>query len=308
MSPPRCLFPSCGSGNRWLGRGPPQKSMAYPMPNCRLNSVTPAVSVVLIVSIACVRLLAYRSMIARISSTSCPAASTSSASRSKSAASMRNAAMIDSMSAEAIFSGKLGISASSLLVSQFTLPVVATETAMSVRRDLNPICKPPPEIVHKINGALCGSIANQIGAKQFCVGANLSWRAVQRLEIPPILSGHLKIFFQVSADARKRGDRCLGQLKLLARELLVKVDIPSGRLEDHLRRNLRDLILIGIAARCYPATDKVLVQGVGRLTGGKTGGVAGQEPVAAAVGRVHFGRPPARPALLRTQLRLWGAD
>ena len=77
---------------------------------------------------------------------------------------------------------------------------------------------------------------------------------------------HLEIFFQVRADARKRGDRCLGQLELLARELLVKVDIPSGRLEDHVRRNLRDLILIGIAARCYPATDEVLVKGVGRLT------------------------------------------
>ena len=73
---------------------------------------------------------------------------------------------------------------------------------------------------------------------------------------------HLEIFFQVRADARKRGDRCLGQLELLARELLVKVDIPSGRLEDHVRRNLRDLILIGIAARCYPATDEVLVKGV----------------------------------------------
>src|SRR5271166_436661 len=53
-------------------------------------------------------------MVARIFSTSCPAASTSSASRLKSAASVRNAAMIESMSAEAIFSGKLVIDRSAL--------------------------------------------------------------------------------------------------------------------------------------------------------------------------------------------------
>jgi hypothetical protein len=57
----------------------------------------------------------------RIFSTSCPAALTSSASRCKSAASVRNAAMIDSVSAEAIFSGKLVITGRSLLASQFTL-------------------------------------------------------------------------------------------------------------------------------------------------------------------------------------------
>src|SRR6202022_4057754 len=84
----------------------------------------------------------------------------------------------------------------------------------------------------------------------------------------------------------------------------VKVDIPSGRLEDHVRRNLRDLILIRIAARCYPATDKVLVQGVGRLTSGKTGGVADREPVAAAVGRVHFVRQHDRTVLVEAELVL----
>jgi hypothetical protein len=81
------------------------------LPNAQLalNSATSAVSMVRIVSIACVRLLPCRSIAARIFSTSCPAASTSSASRCKSAVSVRNAAMIDSMSAEAIFSGKLVI-------------------------------------------------------------------------------------------------------------------------------------------------------------------------------------------------------
>jgi hypothetical protein len=42
--------------------------------------------------------------------------------------------MIDSMSAEAIFSGKLGFSDSRLPVSQFTLPSVATETGRRVKR------------------------------------------------------------------------------------------------------------------------------------------------------------------------------
>jgi hypothetical protein len=51
----------------------------------------------------------------------CPAASTSLASVSKSAASVRNAAMIDFMSAEAICSGKLVITGRCLLAFQFTL-------------------------------------------------------------------------------------------------------------------------------------------------------------------------------------------
>src|SRR6516165_1703116 len=94
------------------------------------------------------------------------------------------------------------------------------------------------------------------------------------------LGSHLEICLQVRADARKRRDRCVGQLELSARELLVNIDVPNGRLEDHVRRNVRDLILIRIAARCYPASDKVLVQGVGWLTRSKTAGVASREPVA----------------------------
>ena len=61
------------------------RDVAYTMPNSRLSSATSAVSMVRIVSIACVRRLACRSMAARIFSTSCPAASTSLASVSKSA-------------------------------------------------------------------------------------------------------------------------------------------------------------------------------------------------------------------------------
>ena len=61
------------------------RDVAYTMPNSRLNSATSTVSMVRIVSIACVRRLACRSIAARIFSTSCPAASTSLASVSKSA-------------------------------------------------------------------------------------------------------------------------------------------------------------------------------------------------------------------------------
>ena len=53
-----------------------------------------------------------------------PAASTSSASRLKSAASVRNAAMIESMSAEAIFSGKLVIDRSALCCCLNSLSVL----------------------------------------------------------------------------------------------------------------------------------------------------------------------------------------
>jgi hypothetical protein len=89
--------------------------------------------------IACVRLLPCRSIAARIFSTSCPAALTSSASRCKSAASVRNAAMIDSMSAEAIFSGKLVITGRCLLIHSLARSVSApTRRSQTTGRDLPP--------------------------------------------------------------------------------------------------------------------------------------------------------------------------
>src|SRR5205823_770167 len=84
-----------------------------------------------------------------------------------------------------------------------------------------------------------------------------------------------------------------GRLRLRHGELfpgypLESADIDPRRLGDDLARDRRDRVAIGVAARCDPPAQEILVEALRRLAGSKAARIALREPIAAAVRGMDF--------------------
>src|SRR5258708_13883613 len=93
---------------------------------------------------------------------------------------------------------------------------------------------------------------------------------------------------EIGPDALEHRDRRVRQRKRLAADRLEDPDIYPRPFEHDVPRNLRDRVLVGIAARDHPAAHEILVEALRTLAGGKAPLIAFEEPIAAAVRRMDL--------------------
>jgi hypothetical protein len=79
---------------------------------------------------------------------------------------------------------------------------------------------------------------------------------------------------QVRPNTLQRRHGKIGQGKSLSRNFLERLDIGKRRLQQQILWDFRNGVSIGIATRCDPTADEILIESIGSLAGGELRGIS----------------------------------